>query len=148
MMPTATSNRSAMRPMISISANSRLAISRCSSSTVSSRNAGKHRRVSPRADGAALVVAEAQVRGKPAAADDRLDGAIEDVDEPPRVLAMGVAAHRGLIDGELGAAGLDQPDQLLLHDRQQRFGHRVAVRIKLVRNQPARRACTGREATP
>ena len=41
----------------------------------------EHRRVAPRRDGAALVVAEAEVRREPRAADDRLDRAVEDVDE-------------------------------------------------------------------
>ena len=54
--------------------------------------------------------------------DHRRDGAVEDVDEPGRVLPVGVTAHRRLVDGDLGAAGPHEGDQLALHDRQQRLG--------------------------
>src|SRR5439155_24758347 len=69
---------------------------------------GEHRGVSPRADRPGFVIAEAEVRGKTAFARDRGDRAVEDVDELFRVLAVRVAAHRGLVDANLAAAGFRQ----------------------------------------
>ena len=100
----------------------------------------EHRRVPPQADGAALVVPEAQVRRQAGPADDRRNRAVEDVDEAGRILAMGVAAHRRLVDGHLGAAGVDQRHELALHDRQQRLGDSPPVGQVAARDQaPAER---------
>src|SRR5207302_9477216 len=68
----------------------------------------EHRRIPPRADGAALVVAEAEVGREPAPPGERTDGAVENVDQARRVLAVRVAAHPGLVDRDLQAAGLDE----------------------------------------
>ena len=68
----------------------------------------EHRRVTARTDGAAFVIAEAEVRGEMALAGDGLDGAIENIHEALRVFAMRVAAHRRFIDGDFAAAGFDQ----------------------------------------
>src|SRR5206468_10329958 len=98
---------------------------------------GKHRRVTARPNRARLVIAEAQARRKPALADNGLDGAVENVHEAFRILLVRVATHRGFIDGDLVAAGLDQPFELHAHDGEQRFGERPAVLIPLVGRQPA-----------
>jgi hypothetical protein len=88
MMPTAASFLAVIWPRISISANSRLAISTWISSTAS-RETREKRGVAPEADRAGLVVAEAQVGGQAAAPDRRLDGAVEDVHEAAGVFAVG-----------------------------------------------------------
>ena len=129
MMPTDTSVRSATWPMISISANSRLAISKCISSTCRSRKSGKHGLVAAQSDGATLVVAEAQVGRQAAFADDRRHGAVEDIDQAATVFAMRVAAHRRLIDRHFLATRLDQRHQLAAHQRQQGFRDRVPIGI-------------------
>ena len=46
------------------------------------KEGGEHRGVAPRRDGAAPVVSEAQVCAEVAAAGERLDGPVEDLDEP------------------------------------------------------------------
>src|SRR5262245_62432954 len=75
-----------------------------------------------------------------ASAGDRLDRAVEDVDEPMRVFAMRVTAHRRLVHCDLATSGLDQRDQFVAHDRQQRFGDVEAVGILSVGTQsPAQR---------
>ena len=51
-----------------------------------------------------------------------VDRAVEEVDEPLRILAVRVTAHGGLVYGDLPAAGVGQRDQLRLDDRQERFG--------------------------
>ena len=96
----------------------------------------EHRRVATRPDSVAVEVSEAQVGRQPAAADDRRNGAVEDVDEALRILAIGVAAHRRLVDGELLAAGFGEGDELGLDDRQQRLGHRPAVGVVGVGHEP------------
>ena len=78
----------------------------------------EHRRVPAQSDGAALVVPEAQMCRQAGPADDRGNRAVEDVDEAVWILTMGVAAHRRLVDGHLGAAGVRQRHELALHDRQ------------------------------
>src|SRR4051794_4029903 len=52
----------------------------------------KHGTVPPRGDRSGLKIAEAEMGREPALADDRLDRAVEDLDQPLAVLAMGVAA--------------------------------------------------------
>ena len=76
-----------------------------------------HRRVSARRDGAAFVVAEAKVRGEPAAPANPRDRSVEDVCQSRRIFAMRVTAHGRLVDTDLGAARLDQRFQLAAHDR-------------------------------
>ena len=68
---------------------------------------GEHRCVLAQPDSVPLVIAETKVRGQAAHAGDRLDGAVENIDEPHGVLLVRVAAHRRLIDGDLLAAGGD-----------------------------------------
>jgi hypothetical protein len=50
--------------------------------------------------------------GEMALTNDRFDRAIENIDEPLRVLAMGVAAHRRFIDRDLRATGPDKSFEL------------------------------------
>ena len=89
--------------------------------------------VAPRRDRAALVVAEAEVRREPRPADDRGHRAVEELDEPFRILAVGVAAHRRLVDRDLLAAGFGERDELLLDDRHECFGRLPAVALEPAR---------------
>ncbi len=96
-----------------------------------------HGSVSARRDGAAFIVAEAEVRGEPAAPANPRYRPVEDVDQSRRIFAMRVAAHGRLVDTDLGAACGDQRFQFTPHDRDQRFGEGVAVSVLPVRNQAA-----------
>ena len=53
----------------------------------------EHRRVPAQPDSAALVVAKAKMRGEPAFADDRLNGAIKNINETFGILLVRVATH-------------------------------------------------------
>jgi hypothetical protein len=64
---------------------------------------------------------------EPATTDHGGDGAIEDLDEALRVFPVRVATHRGLIDGDLAAAGFDEGDEFALDDREERLGEDVAA---------------------
>ena len=98
----------------------------------------KHRGVATRGDRPALEIAEAEMRPEVAAVDDRPHGSIEDVDQAIDVLAIGITAHRRLIDGDHTAAGVDEPHQLVTHDRQQRFSDCISVGIVAIGVEPAR----------
>lgn len=89
----------------------------------------EHRSDLSRADGAALVVAEAEVGADAGAAGDRFHGAVEDVDEPPRVLPVGVAAHAGLIDADFGATGRDEVFEFGSDEGQEGFGEGPAIGV-------------------
>jgi hypothetical protein len=93
----------------------------------------EERCVPPRRDRAALVVAEAEVRREPRPADDGHHRAVEERDEPLRILSVGVAAHRGLVDRDLLATGVGQRHELCLDDRQQRFGRLPPVSLEPAR---------------
>src|SRR5262249_39156980 len=58
---------------------------------------GEHRSISAPRHCPALVVAEAEVRAQVAPSAHRLDRAVERLDEPIQVFAIGVAAHRRLV---------------------------------------------------
>jgi hypothetical protein len=90
---------------------------------------GEHRFVNARTDGASFVVAEAEVSRQAAFANDRFDGAIENVHKAAWIFAMGLAVHRGFIDGDLSAAGSDQIGQFLANDWDESFGQGEPVRI-------------------
>ena len=100
----------------------------------------KQARVAPRRHGAALVVAEAQVRRQPRAPAHGRDRLVEDGDEPPRIFDVAVAAHRRLVDADILASLGDQRLQFAPHDRKQRVRQREPIRILPVRHQaPAER---------
>ena len=96
---------------------------------------GEHRGVLAQADRVALVVAKAKVRGQAAFAGDRLDGAVENIDEPLRVLPVCVAAHRRFVDGDLRAAGGDEILEFTRDDRDQFLGDGPAVGIAAIGQQ-------------
>ena len=98
----------------------------------------KHGGVAARCDRPALEIAEAEMRPEVAAVDDRPHGSIEDVDQAIDVLAIGVTTHRRLIDRDHTAAGVDEPHQLVTHDRQQRFSDCISVGIVAIGVEPAR----------
>jgi hypothetical protein len=68
-----------------------------------------------------------QVRAEVAAPAHARHRTVEDVDHPLGVLAPRVAGHRRLVERDPLAAGLDQPRELVRHDRQQHLGDRPAV---------------------
>ncbi len=90
---------------------------------------GEHRGVLSWPDGAAFVVAEAEMGGETAAADGGGDGAIEDIDEADWILTEGVAAHGGLVHRDLRAAGVEQAGELGLHDGEERLGDGPAILV-------------------
>ena len=49
---------------------------------------------------------------------------------------MRVAAHRGVVHGDLGATRVDERPELRRDDRQQRLGKGVPVGVALVRHEP------------
>src|SRR5215510_6977570 len=100
----------------------------------------EHRLVGPLADSAGFVIAKACMCREAASADYGIDRSVEDVDEPMRVFAIRVTAHRRLVHCDLAASGLDQRDQFVADDRQKRLGYVEAVGIFPVRLQsPAQR---------
>jgi len=107
------------------------------------KKCGEHRRVFALADGVALVVAKAQMRREITLADNRLNGAVKDVDEALRVFAMRVARHRRFIDCDLPATFADERFEFRAHERKKSFGERVAVFVLIAREQaPAERVRT------
>ena len=107
---------------------------------------GEHGRVAAVADRVALKVAKTEMGGEPTFADDGFDGTVKDLDKPIRVFAIGVTTHRWLINGQLGAASGDQIDQFLAHDRDQRLGNRITIRVLRIGNQPATQGIRTRHA--
>ena len=85
----------------------------------------------------ALEVAEAEMGREPAAANDRLDGAVKDIDKTGGIFAVGIAAHRGFVNRYLTATGCNQGLQFAANNGQERFCHCIAVRIPIVGQQPA-----------
>ena len=92
----------------------------------------EHGGVLARTDRAGFVIAEAEVGGEVTLPHDRLDGAIEDLDESFGIFLMGVAAHRGFIDGDLAAAGIHEPHEFVSDDGEQGFGESPAIGILFV----------------
>ena len=56
----------------------------------------------------AFVIAKTKMSGKAAASEDWFDRLGENPDEAARIFAMSVAAHRGLIQSDLGHPGFHQ----------------------------------------
>jgi hypothetical protein len=77
----------------------------------------------------AFEIAKAEVRADAGLAVTAGDGAVEDVHEAFRVLAIAVAAHAGLIDADFLRARRDEVGDLLVHDGQQGLGDGVAVLV-------------------
>ena len=100
----------------------------------------EHRRIAPLRRRASLVVAEAQVGAEVAAADDGLDRAVEQIDEPGGVLPVRVAAHRGLVDGDDRAAGSHEANELRLDRADECLGHRPPIGV-CARRDDATREC-------
>src|SRR5581483_6131104 len=98
---------------------------------------GEHWSVSPRAHGARLVIAEAEMGGEEALAADGLDRAIEDVDETARTFAVRIAAHGRLVDRDLAATRRHQRLEFGADGRQQGLGDGEAIRILTIRKQPS-----------
>ena len=82
---------------------------------------GKHRRVSPQTDRAAFVVAKAQMRREMAPTDNGLHRAIENINEPFWIFAVGVAAHRRFVDSDLRATGPHEGFELGAYEWKQSF---------------------------
>ena len=108
MIPTATSLRFAISAIISISANSRLAISTWISSTLNSQEGRKHRRITARAHGPRLVVAKAQMRGQPARPATGSTVRLKISTNRRGIFPLRVAAHRRLVNRDLWAPRLHQ----------------------------------------
>ena len=97
----------------------------------------EHRRISAQAHGSRFIIPEAEMRGEAAFPDDRLHRAIEYIHELRRVLAVRVATHARLIDGDFAAPGFHQRDKLGADNRKQRLGQRRAVGILRIGEQPS-----------
>ncbi len=93
---------------------------------------GEHGGVLPEADGVAFEVTEAEVGGEPAFPDDGFDGSVEDIDEAFGILAMGVAAHGGFIDGDFTATGGDEVFQFSSDDGQESFREGPAIGVLFI----------------
>jgi hypothetical protein len=89
----------------------------------------KHGGVAAESDGAAFVIAEAEVCGETTAADCGFDGAIKDVDETGRIFEVRVTAHGRFVDGDFAAAGFSEGIELGADDGQECFGEGVAVGV-------------------
>ena len=74
---------------------------------------GEHGCILPQANRMPLEVAKTEMRRQPAFANDRLDRAIEDIDETAAVFLVCVAAHRRFVDGQLATASLHKRSQLI-----------------------------------
>src|SRR5262245_551575 len=69
------------------------------------------------------------MRRQAAPASHRLNGAIEQLNQPATVLAMRIAAHRGFIDGEFVTTRRHKCRKLTLNDRHQRVSERKSVSV-------------------
>src|SRR5262249_47313049 len=105
-----------------------------------------HRFICSLANRARFVVSEAGMRRETAIAYDRLNRAIEDVNEPIRVFAMSVATHRGLVHGDLAASRFEERYQFVAHNRQQDFGDVETVEVFSVRQQSPAQSVRPRHA--
>ena len=98
----------------------------------------KHRRIPPRADGASFVIPETKMRAEPDLPTTGSTVSLNMSHEPLGVFTIRIAAHRGLVYRDLGAACVRERLEFCADDRQQRFGRAPIDR------DTARSAVTGR----
>ena len=72
----------------------------------------------------------------PALPDDGLDSSVEDIHQPAAFFAVGVAAHRRLVDRQLAAAGPHKCYQLIADNWQQGLGQLVPILVAAIGCQP------------
>src|ERR1051326_6313704 len=96
---------------------------------------GKHGTIMAETHGPGFVVTETEVGREATFADHGRNGAIEDFDETFWIFAMGVTAHGRLIDGNFPATGGYKIGQFLRDYGDERFGERIAIRVKIIGQQ-------------